>query len=170
MGGADINALTRNLINALGYTSFAAGALEIATDAPLLPMRFLTIPNFSKVPRPKTWIVVILMIILTTVHTQDMADQKGDALRGRRSLPLQIGDGACRWVIAMFMIFWWFLCPYLWRCRQVGYVMSASLAHTVAFRSIYFRTVEADKITFKIWNLWIVCLYLLPMIMDAGQY
>ncbi|KAI0854721.1 UbiA prenyltransferase family [Xylaria cubensis] len=167
IGGADANAFVRNLINALGYTSFAAGAFEIATDAPLSTVRLLVVPKFGHVPDLETWITVILVIILTTVHIQDMADQKGDALRGRRSLPLQIGDSACRWAIAIFMIFWGSFCPSLWRCRWAGYMISMSLAYIVALRTILFRTVKADSITFKIWNLWILCLYALPMITEA---
>ncbi|TRX87849.1 hypothetical protein FHL15_011267 [Xylaria flabelliformis] len=105
MGGADAHAFVRNLINALGYTSFAAGAFEIAADAPLRPVSLLVVPKFGHVPNLETWITVILVIVLTTVHIQDMDDQKGDVLRGCRSLPLQIGDSACRWVIAIFMFF-----------------------------------------------------------------
>ncbi|KAI1733401.1 hypothetical protein F4680DRAFT_463178 [Xylaria scruposa] len=170
MGGADVNAFVRNLINALGYTSFAAGALEIASDAPLRLVRLLVLPKLElgHVPDLETWIQVLLVIILTTVHTQDMADQKGDALRGRRSLPLQIGDSACRWVTAIFMIFWGSFCPSLWGCRRPGYMISVSLAYIVALRSILFRTVKADKITFKIWNLWILYLYTLPMITESS--
>jgi len=163
MGGSDVNPLIRNLINALGYTSFAAGALEIALDEPLRWDWAFAI-DLSNRPTLETWIMTVLAVILTTVHTQDMEDQEGDALRGRRSLPLEIGDGPSRWVTTMFMLFWGVFCPLLWRCGWVGYVSSITLAYTVALRSPLFRTVEADKTTFKIWNLWVVCLYTLPLI------
>jgi 4-hydroxybenzoate polyprenyltransferase len=163
MGGSDVNPLVRNLINALGYTSFAAGALEIALGKPLRWDWAFAI-DLSSRPTLETWIVAIFAVILTTVHTQDMEDQEGDALRGRRSLPLEIGDGPCRWVTAIFMLFWGAFCPLLWRCGWIGYVSSITLAYTVALRSPIFRTVEADKTTFKIWNLWVVCLYTLPLI------
>ncbi|KAI1824130.1 UbiA prenyltransferase family [Xylaria intraflava] len=163
MGGSDVNALIRNLINALGYSSFAAGALEVALNKPLR-FDWALAKRIGERPSLETWIVVLLAIILTTVHTQDMQDQKGDALRDRRSLPLQIGDGPCRWVIAICMAFWGLFCPLLWQCGWVGHIVSIPLAHTVALRSLSLRSVEADKTTFRIWNLWIVCLYTLPLI------
>ncbi|KAI1811708.1 UbiA prenyltransferase family [Poronia punctata] len=163
MGGSDVNPFIRNLINALGYISFAAGALETALDEPLRYDWAFTI-DLSKPPTLETWLMTILSVILTTVHTQDMEDQEGDALRGRRSLPLQIGDGPCRWVTAVSMSFWGIFCPLLWGCGWLGYVCSISLAFAVASRSLVLRNVEADKTTFKIWNLWIVCIYTLPLI------
>jgi 4-hydroxybenzoate polyprenyltransferase len=157
-----VNALIRNLINALGYTSFAAGALEIALDAPVR-WRGASIIDCSKSPNLEVWMMILLAIILTTVHTQDMADQEGDALRGRQSLPLQIGDSPCRCVIATFMILWGLFCPFFWRSGWLGYVSTTPLAHAVALRTLLLRTVEADKTTFKIWNVWIICLYTLPL-------
>ncbi|KAI8951164.1 UbiA prenyltransferase family [Xylaria longipes] len=163
MGGSDVNALIRNLINALGYMSFGAGALEVVLDAPLC-YTGAVMPDLSTVPNLETWIGTMFAIILTTVHTQDMEDQEGDALRGRRSLPLQIGDRLCRWVIASCMIFWGSFCPSLWQCGWAGYITSTLLAYMVALRSLTLRTVESDRTTFKIWNIWIISLYTLPLI------
>jgi 4-hydroxybenzoate polyprenyltransferase len=162
MGGSDLNAFIRNLINALGYTSFAAGASEIALDSPLR-CDWAVIPDFSKAPSLETWILTLFAVILTTIQTQDMEDQKGDAARGRRSLPLQIGDRPCRWVIAVYVVFWGLACPFLWRAGWTGYITSTPLAYMVAVRTLMLRSIEADKVTFRIWNMWIVSLYTLPL-------
>ncbi|KUI72061.1 hypothetical protein VM1G_11830 [Cytospora mali] len=82
-GGADHHPVLRNTINALGYSCFTSGAMEVALAAPL-PLS--TTGPFSR------WFAILAGIILTTVHTQDMYDQEGDAIRNRRTMPLVVGD------------------------------------------------------------------------------
>ncbi|KAI4602865.1 hypothetical protein KJ359_008085 [Pestalotiopsis sp. 9143b] len=47
------------------------------------------------------WILLVSMIILTTMHVQDLKDQVGDRRAGRRTLPLVVGDGVCRVLLAV---------------------------------------------------------------------
>ena len=95
-GGADVHCLLRNLINALGFVCYASGAMEVAlSKGPLYSRRlslwFLTVG-------------LVVRLVLTSVHSQDMADQKGDRLRGRKSVPLTIGDIPSRWTIAISVL------------------------------------------------------------------
>ncbi|KAK6220910.1 hypothetical protein LQW54_001830 [Pestalotiopsis sp. IQ-011] len=51
------------------------------------------------------WILLVSMVILTTMHVQDLKDQVGDRRAGRKTLPLVAGDGVCRVLLAVFVPF-----------------------------------------------------------------
>lgn len=103
-------------------------------------------------------------VILTTVHTQDMYDQEGDAARGRQTLPLVIGDGPARWTIAFWMLVWGASCPAFWHVPFAYFGISLGLAVLIGARTLIYRTVSSDKATFVIWNVWISLLYIIPLI------
>ncbi|KAI2817936.1 hypothetical protein CBS115989_5488 [Aspergillus niger] len=92
LSGADKNPLVRNCLNALGYMCFLSGALEVAL-AKRLP---LFIHNPFRYTGPEScldqWLLIIATVVFSTVHLQDMYDQKGDAIRGRRTLPLRSSE------------------------------------------------------------------------------
>ena len=148
-GGGDSNFLVRNLLNAFGFTSFASGALEVALQSPI---------PLSMVP----WLLVIAAVVCSTVHTQDMYDQVGDSVAGRRTLPLVTGDGLARWSIAISVMLWSYLCPLYWTSRPVGYMAPLVIGGWVSLRSLTKRTAKEDRTTFRIYNAWLVSLYSLP--------
>ncbi|KAI0440373.1 UbiA prenyltransferase family [Xylaria telfairii] len=163
LGGSDVNPFVRNFIVSLGYAAFGLGALEIAQHDSLNfgSQGSIKLPS---IPSLEAWVILLTLVILTTIQVQDMEDQEGDVLRGRRSLPLQIGDGLTRCVTAVFMAIWGLLCPYFWGCGWFGYAIATPLAYLVALRSMVYRTVEHDKTTHRIWNMWIAGLYLIPLL------
>ncbi|KAL8671616.1 MAG: hypothetical protein Q9168_003889 [Polycauliona sp. 1 TL-2023] len=99
-GGGDKSCLIRNIINGCGYVCFTSGAMEVALGLPL--------PLETSLLR---WFGIIAAIIFSTVHLQDMYDQAGDRVKGRNTVPLVIGDGHARWIIAVAMPFWGSVCP-----------------------------------------------------------
>ena len=155
LGGADHDCLTRNFINACGFLSYASGATEVASRSGLLGSPFK--------PIAWSWFLVIGAVVFTSVHTQDMYDQVGDGLRGRKTVPLTIGDHYARWSIAIAMAVWSVACPTFWQLGPGTYAMSMVTAAIVGFRTLSKRSVAADKLTFRIWNLWMVMLYLMPL-------
>ena len=154
--GGDNGFLVRNLINALGYICFLSGALEVAVGCPL-PVKARLIQWFS----------MIAAIVFSTVQLQDMYDQGGDSMRGRRTVPLVIGDGPARWTTAFLMIFWAYVCPRFWNSAMAVIALSLLLAGTVIARSLLLRTVEDDRLTFKLWNAWMTLVFLLPLLSQA---
>jgi 4-hydroxybenzoate polyprenyltransferase len=86
-----------NAINALGFCCFASGALEVALSTPLLSS-----PGHREIIR---WLGIIAVVVASTVQMQDIGNQEGDRMRGRKSLPLTVGDGPARWMIAVPMVF-----------------------------------------------------------------
>ncbi|KAI1356630.1 UbiA prenyltransferase family-domain-containing protein [Xylaria sp. FL0043] len=145
----------------MGFTSFGLGALEVALDQSL-DFTTATLLDLSA-PNLEQWILLLVVAVLSTVHTQDMHDQEGDKARGRSTMPIQIGDTPARWIIAGFMLLWGVMCPLFWRCGVLGYATSTSIAYIVVFRSFFLCTVRQDRMTFAIWNLWMVSLYALPL-------
>ncbi|KAI4121195.1 MAG: hypothetical protein LQ338_006505 [Usnochroma carphineum] len=151
--GGDISSLLRNMINAFGYVCFTSGAMEVALGIPLpLSLRLVR------------WFGVLAAVIFSTVHLQDMYDQMGDQARGRKTVPLVIGDGKARWSISFAMIFWGYVCPRYWHGGTMVSLMSILLATVIAARGLLLRTVSSDRLTFKIWNAWMTLVFVLPLL------
>ncbi|KAJ5502593.1 hypothetical protein N7463_005467 [Penicillium fimorum] len=123
-GGADKNPVVQNIINGLGYTCFASGAMEVALGGSVFSLR-----RWSE-----RWLLIIVGIIFSTVQLQDMPDQLGDSKRGRRTVPLVWGDTAARWTIALPM-----------GVSSLWFTISMVLASVVALRTLMFRSVRGDK-------------------------
>ncbi|MCJ1244248.1 hypothetical protein MMC30_001446 [Trapelia coarctata] len=160
LGGADENYLVRNLINAFGFICYSSGATIVAAG-----YRQHALNNTAY-----SWLAIIAGIIFTTLQMQDMADMEGDAVRGRRTLPLVHGEGIARWSIALPVMFWSVVCPAFWGLHVAGYTASLAVGAVLAFRVLMFRTVAADKLTWKVWCLWTSILYLLPLFKDHSVF
>ena len=97
--GGDKSCIVRNMINACGFVCYTSGAMEVALGSQLpLSLDILK------------WFLITGLVVFSTVQSQDMYDQAGDSLRGRRTVPLVLGDGPSRWTIAIPMVIWcWFV-------------------------------------------------------------
>ena len=152
--GADTSCITRNFINACGYICFTSGTFQVVSGPSVALLK----------PVAHQWLLVIGAVILTTIQSQDMYDQAGDSLRGRWTAPLVMGDAASRWTIAVPVAFWSWFCPTFWQLGSKGLAVTMIPGTCVIWRILTQRTVKADKISFRIYNLWIVSLYMLPLI------
>lgn len=151
--GADSHCVIRNLINASGYLCFTSGALEVISNETI----------WSLQPASYQWMLLVGLIVLTTVQAQDMADQEGDRLRGRMTVPLVIGDGAARYAIAVSISLWSFLGPAFWQLSAKSFGLPCVLAACVSVRFLCKRSEEEDKLSFRLYNVWVVSIYLLPL-------
>ena len=151
--GADANPFIRNLLSACGFGCFTSGAMQVAVG-----------PTVPVLRSDGLWFVVIAAIIFSTVQAGDMYDQRGDATRGRRTVPLVIGDAAARWTIAVPVAGWSYVAPWFWNSAGTGYLGPMLLGAGVAVRTLWSRGEEADKRTFKVWNAWMVAIYSLPLL------
>ncbi|PYH42552.1 UbiA family prenyltransferase [Aspergillus saccharolyticus JOP 1030-1] len=163
LGGADKSPVVRNAINAGGYVCFLSGALEVALgqQLPLLvhnPLRRTALES----PLDQ-WLLMIAGVVFSTVHLQDLYDQQGDQVRGRRTLPLVIGDAPARWTVALAMLCWGIACPAYWRLRSELFAPSLGLAYLVAWRVLTVRTEADDRTTFLLWNCWVSTIYIMPL-------
>lgn len=154
LGGADESYVVRNLINAFGFVCYSSGATLVACGH----------GRSSFLPVTYQWLGIVGGIVFTTLQMQDMADQEGDRARNRGTVPLMLGDWAARWTIAIPVAFWSSVCPAFWQLNVYAYIVPAICGGIVASRILLFRTVDSDKITWKLWNVWITSLYLLPLV------
>ncbi|KAM7214556.1 UbiA prenyltransferase family domain containing protein [Rhypophila decipiens] len=83
LGGSD-EALVREMCNAVAYGLFNSGSLAVAVGRPGLSRLGLS------------WTLIISGVILTTMQVQDLKDQAGDQLRGRKTI--------CLWVVAEHLL------------------------------------------------------------------
>ena len=153
-GGADISYITRNFINACGFICYSSGAMEVALGSPLPLVK----------PRLTQWFLIIGGVIFSTVQTQDMYDQAGDRLRGRKTMPLVLGDERCRWITSLLIAFWCLVCPWYWALHLGVHAAFMALGANIVSRILRKRSVGEDKQTFRVWNLWVVLMYSLPLL------
>ena len=111
-----------------------------------------------------TWIIMISCVILTTMHIQDLKDQDGDISRGRKTVPLVMGDRASRVVIALLVPLWTQVCTFFWRVWGGWYCWLCALSILIGWRALYRRGRSDDRHTWKLWCLWHASLYVLPLV------
>jgi 4-hydroxybenzoate polyprenyltransferase len=150
MGLGSSHWVARNVFNAFGITSFGAGALSVALQ--------------SRVPAGLfPWLGVVVAVVSTTIHSQDMYDQEGDAAVGRKTVPLVMGDAIARWTVAGGVTFWSCVAPRYWNSPVVGYVLPVAVGMGVSWRTLTSRTVAGDRATYRLYNVWLACIYVLPL-------
>ncbi|KAL0941909.1 digeranylgeranylglyceryl phosphate synthase protein [Colletotrichum truncatum] len=149
--------LLRDVIIAVAYGLFNTASLKIAigdADTTITREGYL-------------WAGIISAVILTTMQVQDLKDQAGDAGRGRNTIPLFFGDGVSRTSLALFVPLWSCVCAYFWRVRSWQVVMPVVSGALVVVGVLRTRTPETDARAWRLWCLWTVCLYSLPLIGDG---
>lgn len=157
LGGADKSFVSRNLLNGLGFVAFGSGAMEVAAGQEVICTSALT-----------NWFALIVLIITCGIQVMDMYDQEGDAMTGRSTLPLVIGDLAARWSIVLTTLAWSIICPWYWSAGWIAYAMVLAGGVITAKRTLKKRSVQDDKKTAKVWNLWLVAIYCLPLMKTCG--
>jgi 4-hydroxybenzoate polyprenyltransferase len=158
LGAADENFLIRHINNAFGFVTFGAGASQVACG----------FPHHTLNSTAYIWLGVIAAVITCTIQFQDMEDQEGDRLRDRRTLPIVLGDVLTRRLNALVIIAFSLIAPAFWRLGIIGYLVPVILGLVIAGRTLVLKSLSADKQTFKLWCLWLVTLYLLPLAKGEG--
>ncbi|KAI4168865.1 MAG: hypothetical protein LQ343_006078 [Gyalolechia ehrenbergii] len=145
----------RNVVNAGGFISFLTGALLVVRGS----------LQYEHSTQILCWMSLLAVMIASTKHVQDLYDQDGDKLRGRKTIPLVFGDSTARRTIALAVSAWSFVMPTYWRLSPLKYVPSVVLGLVIASRLAggTRRDIADDKRTYKLWSLWIISLYILPL-------
>ncbi len=156
LGAADRSCIAKNAVNALGYVTFSVGAVSVAGTG-----RFTQCGLW--------WFAMTGGIVFTTVHIQDLIDVEGDAVRDRKTVPLVIGIRACRWTIAVLVPLWTLAAILFWGAISIPAVISVLLAILVAWRILGKTGMADDKATFRVWNLWMIVLFMMPFASGIPQ-
>lgn len=109
------------------------------------------------------WFALMGAVAFTTAQMQDLEDIVGDAARGRRTVPLVVGDRLCRWSIAVLVPGWSVGASCFWGAVDSLAMICTALGLLVAWRVLDKKEVRQDKVTFRVGNVWIVSLYVLPL-------
>lgn len=157
LGAADEGMVLRNFVNALGFSGFSSGAAVVACGPP---------GSFEPNGTATHWLIMMGLMIFTTLQVQDMYDQEGDAARGRKTAPLVLGDRAARWTIVVPVTVFSLFCPAFWGLSVYGYLFPVVLGGVIDFRTLTVMGVKADRLTFKVWCIWGISLYALPLVKD----
>ena len=154
LGAGDEYFFVRNTTNALGFMAFSAGAAKILCDFPRHQMNY----TFYQ------WLSLVGAAIGFTIQVQDMEDQKGDELRNRMTMPIVLGDRITRWVNAFSIVPFSVALPCFWKLNLMGYIVPVCLGTVIAVRTLLWRSMVWDKQTFQLWCLWLMTIYILPLI------
>lgn len=153
--------LVRELLIAVGYAMFNSGSLKIAGCGRSRH------PDCSLNPRGLAWTAIISVVICTTMQIQDLKDQRGDRLRGRKTVVLYLGQRVSRWSIAFFVVFWSCMCARFWSAGPASSSLVMALAALVAWRVVKMQSRPGDGQTWKLWCLWLILLYVLPTVVGT---
>lgn len=159
LGGSDESYIIRNLLLAATYAGYCAGAVKVASgyDTDITRAAY-------------DWIAMIAGVKFTTMHVQGVKDQKADDARRRKTFPLVLGDGPARWTIAVPVLVWSLMCPTFWSLQLYESMVSIALGPIVVYRVILIRGISADRLTWKIWGMWLPSLYFLPVFKTLLSY
>jgi 4-hydroxybenzoate polyprenyltransferase len=155
--GCDAHFLLRNALIAAGYALYS-----------VISFKMLIAPGHALKPEGWHWIAVVTAVMFTTQHICDIKDGDGDRSRGRRSAPIVLGDGICRWSVALPVLLCSVACPAFFDLGIKSYVFTMGLGGLVAARTVVLRDVESDRVTWKVWALWTCGLFVLPVIKNPG--
>lgn len=115
-------------------------------------------------------------------HAQDFRDRSGDALLGRKTIPIILTQGVARWSLLLFMLAFTYGLILLWEPPALiaaGFILVCIIT-TVKFVANYseeedrksFRWYEASHIfsilnvsglTYPLRQIWLICAHILPI-------
>ncbi|KZT21919.1 hypothetical protein NEOLEDRAFT_1072671 [Neolentinus lepideus HHB14362 ss-1] len=140
----------RNIVNALGFCSFEAGATLIAGS------------DTSKLDIVAVWsILASTGIFATTIHTQDFKDVDGDRAIGRQTIPIVYGKHA-RWTVIGPLLLWSAGLSVFWGLDVAASAAFVLLAMFVGVQYIIGKTVKDYQLAFYWYNVWLTIAHALP--------
>lgn len=148
----------RNILNAAGLACFGWGALSVLVGG-----------VFERADLLLQWTLMTAAAVATTVHVQDLPDVVGDRTRGRQTMPLVYGENLARWSAAVLIPAWSYACLLFW---QPSMTISAGLlafSGMISLLTVVRRDQYASALAWKLWCVWVSCLYLLPMVVSPEK-
>ena len=158
LGGSSIHFLVRNALNTTGYGLYSAIAMRIMIGA-----------GAELKSEGWQWLRMVMLMMFFTQYICDIKDIDGDRLTGKKTVPMAVGDDICRWGIAVPVVVFSVLCPAFFGISGWRTLPALILGGLVASRTLKMRTLEADKLTWKLWALWTCSLFILPMVGNVGE-
>ncbi|KAK8005915.1 hypothetical protein PG991_012212 [Apiospora marii] len=145
--------LIRNSVNALGLGCFGWGAVSVLLGEQ-------GVDGDSQ----QCWVLLTTLAVATTIHAQDLPDMAGDAMRGRRTVPLVHGESAARCSVSILVPVWTVVCLIFWDggywARWVAFPVSIVVSLVVMTQ----RGVQCGAMAWQLWCIWITTIYAIPLL------
>jgi len=146
LGGAG-NVIGKALCTAGGYISFELGATTI-----------IGVLDFISV----TSIIISGILIFTAIQAQDFPDVEGDKAVGRMTFPIYAPE-LSRFVTLFATSAWSVFLCWFWEVGPISTALFTSFGLHVGLRYYCWRTIEADKKSYLIFNVWLMAAHVLPL-------
>ncbi|KAH7130476.1 UbiA prenyltransferase family-domain-containing protein [Dendryphion nanum] len=151
--GCDEDWVLRNALIALGYGLYSSAALRVVVGR-----------GESVTGMGIQWVGIVTAVMFVTQHICDIKDVEGDRIRGRRSAPIVLGDEMVRWSVAAPVVVCSVLCPAFFGLGVRASLITLGMGALVAGRTVVWRDLKSDKLTWKLWAAWTVGLFALPLV------
>ncbi|KAL4902349.1 hypothetical protein BDW74DRAFT_186884 [Aspergillus multicolor] len=165
LGGGD--EVSRDLIIAVAYDVFLVASLRIGMGSASFSASVSASTSSAAADLQVgilrtgyTWLALIGCTIASTMQVQDLKDQVGDLLRGRKTWPIVLGDSVSRKWIAACVPVWSVLCVLFWHTPLWVSVVPVLLGMWVSGCVLLKR---GDAGAWRWWCAWQVALYALPI-------
>jgi len=141
----------KNVVTALGITSFEVGAILLTGD---------TRHSLGHVARLS--LICSIMLFATTIYSQDFKDVEGDELVGRKTVPIRYPTLAAP-VLAATIQAWSIFLVRLWQVDLITTILFGILAAFAALSFTTSSTVLGYQRAYYIYNAWVVFAHCLPL-------
>ncbi|KAK1229249.1 hypothetical protein PQX77_007703 [Marasmius sp. AFHP31] len=108
-------------------------------------------------------IMVSGLIFGLTGHMQDFRDRSGDALMGRRTIPLILPQRVARWSLLLIISCFTYGLIWLWSPPILVSFVFEFLSLTTVATLVATHSEEADRVNFHWYEGWLICAHLLPL-------
>ncbi|KAI1331793.1 UbiA prenyltransferase family [Xylariaceae sp. FL0255] len=108
------------------------------------------------------WTAMVSIVILTTMHVQDLKDQAGDRTRKRQTIVLWLSDRFASASIGISICFWSVTYPIFWDLKPYVLAVPAPIGIYTVYRLAFKTTAKEDASTRGWWSVCTMALYLLP--------
>lgn len=155
----------RNLLNAAGYMSFSWGALSVMSKDPFSSALQLSVHSDGYLAEEAYWwIWTTGVVVMSTVHAQDMPDIEGDKARDRKTVPLLYGELWARGSLAATVMLTSFLCPSFFAGLATWWAIPpVLLGFSLSTLTMLQWGQFTDEVVWKLWCAWLMSLYFLPL-------
>jgi hypothetical protein len=150
LDGSSSSAELRNALNATGLMCFSWGGLRVLIETEL------TTESYA-------WILLTGLFIFTTIQAQDLPDKEGDLARNRQSSTIVYGDALVKTSLIIMVCLWTGVTLAIWKPHFLqGAVLLMAGGSIVAV--CYFERFRQgwEEATWKLWCLWMCCVYTAP--------
>ncbi|KAF2965052.1 hypothetical protein GQX73_g8511 [Xylaria multiplex] len=154
--GSSVGPFVRNLLNAAGLACFGWGAVCVLLSGGTGDGNVL-----------RDWLLLTAVVVLTTVHIQDLPDEEGDRARKRQTVPLVYGEGWARWSVAIVASFWSLICPAFWRVPLPYAVAPLVISSAMGAMILLGNSRSSSELGWKLWCLWVTVIFLLPLVSNS---